>query len=565
MGGLIPLAKYLFTRLHQCGIRSVHGVPGDFTLKALDHLKASKLQWIGNCNELNAGYAADGYARMRGASALFTTYGVGELSAINAVAGSYAEYVPVIHIVGTPQRHLQNSGAIVHHTLGDGRSRIFAEIYEKVTVAQANLITVETSPQMIDHTLERCLMESRPVYIELPCDMVSQQVSSDRLRKPLEDQMSFNGEEEDQQLESLLRKIYSAKQPLLLVDRGAGVPYMKQEINDFVKLSVIPTLTMPSGGGMIDHSIKNYFGVHSGPVGQIDTMPFVESCDLVIAFGPMFSDTQTMGFKVVPSSAKTVTMGKNYIDDAANSRVNINGKRFMQKLLKNLNIEKISGRHPTSLADFRKIKAPLVKPDAPIDQSTFYLRLNEYFRAGDVILLGNATPILGGRDFHLPPQAQIIASGMWFSIGHMLPAAQGVSLAQLQTGDGKGRTILLDGDGSFQVTAQELSTIMRERLNITIFIINNGGYAYERLIHGMDEDYNDIAPWRYLDAPRFFGAPPRYKVQTTHIKTWRQMDDLLASESFNDGIGLKLVEVEVGKYDVPEKFKAMFKVAGEQI
>ena len=114
MGGLIPLAKYLFTRLHQCGIRSVHGVPGDFTLKALDHLKASKLQWIGNCNELNAGYAADGYARMRGASALFTTYGVGELSAINAVAGSYAEYVPVIHIVGTPQRHLQNSGAIVH-------------------------------------------------------------------------------------------------------------------------------------------------------------------------------------------------------------------------------------------------------------------------------------------------------------------------------------------------------------------------------------------------------------------------------------------------------------------
>lgn len=92
----VPLAQYLFTRLRQLGVGHVHGVPGDYFLRALDLLPPSGLRWIGNCNELNAGYAADGYAKIKGISALMTTYGVGELSALNAVAGSYAEYAPVV-------------------------------------------------------------------------------------------------------------------------------------------------------------------------------------------------------------------------------------------------------------------------------------------------------------------------------------------------------------------------------------------------------------------------------------------------------------------------------------
>ena len=134
------LAAYLFTQLRQHGVSHIHGVPGDYFLKALNYLAPTRLKWIGSCNELNAGYAADGYARIRGLSALFTTYGVGELSAINAIAGSYAEHVPVVHIVGTPARHLQTSRAICHHYLGDGSPRVFAEMSKKVTVAQASLV-----------------------------------------------------------------------------------------------------------------------------------------------------------------------------------------------------------------------------------------------------------------------------------------------------------------------------------------------------------------------------------------------------------------------------------------
>jgi pyruvate decarboxylase len=162
----IYLAKYLFTRLNQQGVRKVYGVPGDYTLKAIDHLKQSGLQWISNCNELNAGYAADGSARITGLSALFTTHGVGELSAINAVAGSYAEHVPVMHVVGSPSMRLQESGAVLHHTLGNGRNGVFREMRGKVTVVCSALWDARTALQVIDDSIVKCLR----VVLIVVCD-----------------------------------------------------------------------------------------------------------------------------------------------------------------------------------------------------------------------------------------------------------------------------------------------------------------------------------------------------------------------------------------------------------
>jgi pyruvate decarboxylase len=565
---MVNLAAYLFSRLRQCGVRHVHGMPGDYTLKALDYLGPSGLKWVGSCNELNAGYAADGYARIRGLSAVFTTYGVGELSALNAIAGSFAEHVPVVHIVGTPARHLQNSRALCHHTLGDGELRVFAEVAKRFSVAQANLVDAETAPEMIDRAIQQCLTQSRPAYIELPADMASTDVSADRLDKHLRLILDVDEEVEDTQVVVLLQQIYSAKGPLLLVDSGDGIHHMIGEINEFVRLSGIPTLTMPSGGGMVDHSLESYYGVHSGPVGKIDTMPYVQSSDLVIAFGPMFSDTQTLGWSTVPDPEVTVTIRNGSIHSSNKSHA-INGKSFVRKLIDRLDPSKLKRYDASSLGNFRDLtNLPPADPSGPLDQDTLWLRLNSNLRPDDIILLANGTPVIGGRDFVLPPRVKVIASGLWFSVGHMLPAAQGAALAQQE--NGRGRTILFEGDGSFQATAQELSTIIRLRLNVTIFIINNEGYAYERHINGMNEEYNDVVPWRYLEAAKFFGAPDDssndgYKVENHRVSTWGELSALLANESFQNERGLKMVDVVVGKYDVPEKFKEVFRKAREKL
>ena len=137
------VADYLLDRLTDCGADHLFGVPGDYNLQFLDHvIDSPDICWVGCANELNASYAADGYARCKGFAALLTTFGVGELSAMNGIAGSYAEHVPVLHIVGAPGMASQQRGELLHHTLGDGEFRHFYHMSEPITVAQAILLSL---------------------------------------------------------------------------------------------------------------------------------------------------------------------------------------------------------------------------------------------------------------------------------------------------------------------------------------------------------------------------------------------------------------------------------------
>src|SRR5262249_30270913 len=167
------VGDYLISRLTEIGITRVFGVPGDYNLAFLDHIVGSaELAWVGSANELNAAYAADGYARVAGAGAVVTTYGVGELSAINGIAGSYAEYVPVVHIVGAPSTGVQRAGALVHHTLGDGDFEHFARAHAEVTVAQAYLSAGNAAAETA-RVLATLLRERRPGYLVIPADVAT--------------------------------------------------------------------------------------------------------------------------------------------------------------------------------------------------------------------------------------------------------------------------------------------------------------------------------------------------------------------------------------------------------
>lgn len=181
------VADYLLDRLAGCGIDHLFGVPGDYNLQFLDHvIEHSSVRWVGCANELNAAYAADGYARVVGAGALLTTFGVGELSAINGIAGSYAEYVPVLHIVGAPCRSAQRRGELMHHTLGDGDFQHFYRMQQSVTVASA-VLDEQNACYEIDRVLQAMLTERRPGYLMLPADVAKQPATppSDILIVPL--------------------------------------------------------------------------------------------------------------------------------------------------------------------------------------------------------------------------------------------------------------------------------------------------------------------------------------------------------------------------------------------
>ncbi|KUM65463.1 hypothetical protein ACN42_g1621 [Penicillium freii] len=564
MNDQVHLADYLFRRLHQVGVRAVHGVPGDYNLTALDYIVPAGLEWVGNCNELNAGYAADGYARVNGIGAFTTTFGVGELSAINAVGGAYAEMSPVVHIVGTPSRAFQAQGRRIHHTLCTGDPsdyNIYADMTTKITAARENLVDEATATDQIDSALRECVLQSRPVYIQLPTDMVTTLIPSSTLATPL----NLSPPTHDQAIskiaaDQILQKIYASKQPFLLVDAGASRYKAVDEANELARRTGIVTCTTPFGKSIINETLDNFHGVY-GTTGKRNFSSWVQSCDLVLYIGPRVSNINTYGFTTIPRTEVSITFEKDSVSVYGSQNYNVPIKAVLRDIVDHLDIARLPKYTPyPDIPSPRQDLAALApaNPAGALSHDTFWTRMSHFFRPGDIVMTETGTSSTGGREFVLPENTRLINSSLWLSIGFMLPAAQGACLAQRHS-QTEGRTILFEGDGSFQVTAQELSTIIRKRLDIIIFLMNNNGYTIERLIHGRDAEYNEVAPWRYLESPSCYGAPTdgSYKVQTAKVETWGELHALLADENFQTGRGLRMVEVMLDTYDAPEALKTL--------
>ncbi|KAI0414195.1 thiamine diphosphate-binding protein [Xylaria grammica] len=554
----LKLAEYLFARLKQLGIGAVHGVPGDFNLTLLDYVEPAGLLWVGNANELNAGYAADGYARIKGISALITTFGVGELSAINAIAGAYAERAAVVHIVGTPDRPTQDERRLVHHTFNDGEFGRFAQMAAPVTVAQVDLKDPRTSPELIDHALRQCLLHSRPVYIQVPVDMVSVPVSAEPLQSQIRVPLTGRTAYSDGVIDKILGRIYEAKQPIILVDgetRALGIVDLVQRL---AGITGWPSWTTAFGWGLLDETTPNVYGIYRGRFdAEVDT--FIKGSDLVLCFGPHFSTTNSYASTSIPKAEATVYFGHNEVKIGDQTFRDIPALLAADQLLKRLDTSRATTYYkpPTNLSRPRPSNYSEAVKDQPITQASFWPMVSSIVRTGDIILGETGSAGHGCRDFSLPRYVRTFVPVTWLSIGYMVGAAQGAALAQRELiaaskyyGIPSARTILFIGDGSFQMSAQELGTIIRHNLNVTVVLINNEGYTIERVIHGLKQGYNDVAAWRYLQAPAFFGA--KEDTFTAKVRTLGEVQGLLETEAFRSAKGFKMVEVIMDREDVPE-------------
>ncbi len=566
MSSTIKLAEYLFQRLHQLEVGCIYGVPGDYNLTLLDYVEPSGLQWIGTCNELNAGYATDAYSRLKGLGAMITTFGVGELSAINAIAGAYTELAPVVHIVGTPARHVQDARALVHHTFNDGEYGRFAKMHAHVTVAQANLLDPRTAPDQIDAIIQQCLIHSRPVYIQVPVDMVATHVSADNLKTKIELPHPLRSKDEAAALTAVLDRIYACERPMILVDGESRAYGILEQVHKLIETSYWPTFTTIFGKSLVNETWPNVHGVWKGSGATKEDQDFVKSRDLILCFGPHFSTTNSYHSSAIPNSQITILFSSTSVKTCDQTYRDLPAKHFLSALLEKLepsNLRKFEAYSQSSATTPKLASAEI------ITQDHFYRTLSPFFRSGDVILAETGTAGYGSHDFQLPPQTHLFKPITWLSIGYMLPAALGAAIAQrerppLGTSNEKAteyppRTILLIGDGSFQVTVQELATIIREKLNVVIFLINNKGYTIERCLHGWDQRYNDIATFRYLQAPTFMGADEQgeYQAHTFTAKTWGDLERVMGEKVMTEGKGLRMIEVFTGWEDAPPFLAAL--------
>lgn len=557
----IDVAEYLFKRLHEVGVRSVHGLPGDYNLVALDYIKPAGLHWVGNCNELNAGYAADGYARVKGISAIVTTFGVGELSAVNAIAGAYSEYVPIVHIVGYPTTAAQKNGLLLHHTLGNGDFNVFSKMSTQISCAVSMLNHQHEAATLIDNAIRECILQSRPVYIALPTDMVQKKVDGDRLKTPLDLAYPSNDpEKEDYVVDVVLKYLHAARNPVILVDACAIRHRALEETHDFITKSGIPVFVAPMGKGAVNETLPNYGGVYAGDGSNKGVRERVESADLVISIGAIKSDFNTAGFTYRVSQLNTIDFHSYGIKVRYSEYpgVRMNGvlKKVTEKLGK-LSIE--SGPKPDNEIPDDEVKSP----EPTITQAWFWPRLGQWLEKKDIVITETGTANFGIWETRFPDDVIAISQVLWGSIGYATGSCQGAALAAKEKGIK--RTILFTGDGSFQLTAQEVSTMLRNKLNPIIFVICNNGYTIERFIHGMEDAYNDVQEWKYKDLPAAFGAP-KEQYLTYRVETKKQVEELFMDKEFSSGDTQKLrfVELVMPWDDAPAALKSTAEAAAKR-
>jgi len=443
------------------------------------------------------GYAADGYARVNGIGAIVTTFGVGELSAVNALAGSYSEYVPVVHIVGVPSTLSQRDGMLLHHTLGNGDYNVFANMSRQISCAVSMLNDPHEAATLIDNAIHECYIKSRPVYITLPTDMVQKKVEGARLNTKLDLAFPPNPQEkEDYVVEVVLKYLHAAKNPVILVDACAVRHRVLKETHDLVTKSGIPTFVTPMGKGAIDETLPNYGGVYAGDGSNPGVRERVENSDLILTIGGLKSDFNTAGFTYRISQLSTIDFHSNYIRVKYSEYPGIRMNGVISKVVSkmgNLNVE--HGPKPGNTIP----QAEQDSSDPTITQAWFWPNLGQWLQENDIIITETGTANFGIWSTRFPKGVNALSQVLWGSIGYATGACQGAALAAKEKGIK--RTILFTGDGSFQLTAQEVSTMIRNKLNPIIFVICNEGYTIERYIHGMNDSYNDIQPWNYKDLP----------------------------------------------------------------
>lgn len=556
----VPLAKYIFLRLRSLGIENILGVPGDYSMPMLDYIyEVDGLQYVGTCNELNGIYAADGLARSKRLPAVFSsTYGVGELCAVNGLAGANAEDVPVIHLVGTTSRVYQDQHYVCHHAPPQIKGYLPNDhsMYEQSSrpycVAAEALWDLSTATKQIDHVIAESIKWNKPAILWVPFDMVGLPVDEEDLKRPLDTALDVSPLT-DEVVDAIYKALDEAETVAVLSDMYAERFNLQSYLHKVLDLTKAWGFTTLLGKSSIDESHPQFVGCYNGHLCLEAVWKNVEGADFVLNVGPNISDSNSGGFSRDIKEDKLIMINKHNAKVFGKLYEDVNFVHVLEKLISKLESGFTAKSAEKPEADF----AP-VELKGPLHQVMMPKLLSEAVQEDGFLIAETGTSQFFAMDVKLKKGAKFFTQVFYESIGFTLPASVGVAM-----GCPGRRITLLEGDGSAQVTAQEISTIVRKKLPVTIFLVNNDGYAIERSIWNEDLSYNDIAHWNWTKVMEAFGAKEG-DVENYQIRTAEEFLDLVKKPSFQESKKPQLVELFLERLDYPDHLYTQVKLVGER-
>ncbi len=493
------LIDLLVRALQDAGINHIFGIPGDYALTIFKGVEESDIKMVNTCDEQGAGFAADAYARLKGLGCVMVTYGVGALKLVNTTAQAYAERSPVVVISGAPGLSEREGDPLLHHRVGDFETQL--RVFEQVTAAQTVLSDARVAYAEINRVLWEARNTKRPVYIEIPRDMVGVYCST---YTPSIRSVSSRTclETLGEALREVREMMNGARSPLILVGVEIHRLGLQDEVKALIRHSNIPFATTMMGKSVIPESEPGFIGVYSGGLSKENVRVMVEESDCLFLLGCMITDLNTGMFTTKLDKKRSISSTIDMLNVQTHQYPNVDPKSLVSGLLS----EPLAARKElTSCPD---LLFPKFSPAAnsAITVSRLFDCLNAQIRDDIAVVADVGDALFASLDLTMR-EAEFVACGYYASLGFAVPGSMGVQLARPAC-----RPLVLVGDGAFQMTGVELSSSARYGLSPIVVVLDNAGYGTERPM--LDGEFNDVHPWHVSAITKLIGHGSSATVRT---------------------------------------------------
>ena len=543
----ISIGDYIIKRLQDYGLQDVFGIPGDYVLTFYGMLEKSPINVVGCTREDSAGFAADAYARINGLGAVCVTYCVGGLSVCNSIAGAYAEKSPVVLLTGSPGLNERVNDPLLHHMVRDFRTQI--DVFEKLCVAGTELNDPNTAFREIDRVLDAAVRYKRPVYLDIPRDMVNVVPHQSHQFQPVE--LTSDPDATGAAATEAAELLSAAKQPVILAGVEVHRFHLQDQLLALAEASGIPIATTLLGKSVIRETHPLFVGLYEGAIGREEVTRYVEDSDCLMLLGTFMTDLNLGIYTANLDPAKCIY--------ATSEQLRIHHHYYHGVLLGDF-IDQLARKKPAP--DVSALPAGLqhkpaefeLNASAPITITRLVARLNQLMDENVIVIADIGDSLFAATELVTSERTDFLSPAYYTSMGFSVPAALGACFARPND-----RPLVIVGDGAFQMTGMELSTIVRHGFAPIVIVVDNKGYGTERVLHPGDWEYNEIHGWNYHKLPEVLGGGTGYEVSTEG-----ELDEAI-NNAWADTSGLSLIQVHTSVDDASRTLSRLADRMGKRV
>lgn len=528
------LADYLFNRIKAQGVDCTFGIPGDFVLPLYAAQERAELKTVVMTHEPSVGFAADAYARLKGMGVALVTYGAGGLNMVNPIGLAYAEESPVLVISGSPETRYRSQKPHLHHCVKtfDTQYNVFREVTESQTLLENQTIAQDE----IDRVIETTKTSSRPGYIEIPRDMVNQEIPISDDKKPARDE---HAPALNEVIKEVIERLKSAKRPVVLAGVEVRRFGLKDKIISLVQALNLPVVTSILGKASFPESHPNFIGNYFGQFGNPKLKEYVEDSDLILSLGTVLTEMETAGYTAKLPQENLIQATAREVNIGYHTYPGVPLNAFVDELIEKLG-SKVNPSMRFTVPDIEPEHLAPPKGKQHLTVAAIIEDLNEMLNQNYSVVSDVGDCLYAGLSLKTDI---FIAPGYYSSMGFGVPAGIGAQVAEP-----KRRSLILVGDGGFQMTGMEMSTAAKLGLNPIIVLFNNASYAMLRFID-QDRKYYDLQRWDYAGLAKAVGGDG---VQaTTRDEFKRALADAVNSDK------MFLIDAVIEKDDISPTLKRL--------